>query len=259
MTDSTSNTAQLDQFRAQLAEVRALAAKKAAEDDARLAILESLPPVPCLPSISNIKTPSWHHPRAWLSFHHEYGKPPANYFEILEAAGWTAAPTCLAAFSNYSPSPEPCDWEDVPEEKRGSFGSIETLRMTEAIAPLWLDLGNYGSHQTAEAQAFMRAPDGLIYRVSVPVSDRNYRVTATRTEYPGGWRFDRNRMRRECPQAAHELRNEAGESIGHLSHESRLYYSGEQYLRAPMYWSPIVDSGEFDLSPAAILDYLLSL
>lgn len=225
-------------------------AKRALRDAFEDRILSALPPELEAPTISNESERAFFDQAgAWLSFR-SYSfdrKPGADTLHALELAGFKPMACTFTKWDQYRGHPEPGAAEHIPDEK-GRY----KLTSTEPIAPLWIVPNQ---HTGSEAQAFYRSPDGLVLKVCVSTTAPAY-LTASRTEFPGGWSYKSGTAKIQFPENWHSLADVGGEIVAMLA-SPRAYVDTEQGLSGALYWNPVAHEQEdFPLSPAQLLAIL---
>lgn len=233
-------------------ELKARHASELREMEQREEIASLLPATLKLPTISNVKEKS-----AWISFSPDYGMDAKAFalsvFSELEKSGAKPLPLSLCKWGNYRRSVSPGLTTEIPDEKRGCFGSTDKLTDVEPIAPLWIVPCQFTG---VEAQAYYSL-NGYTLRVAVK-APLQARLSCHRVEYRGGWRFD-GACSVEFPQAWHALHNDQGECVTHISAHTRGYRDTEQGISGTIYFQPLTEQESFPLSPAQMLSKLIAL
>ncbi|RME32177.1 MAG: hypothetical protein D6800_00095 [Candidatus Zixiibacteriota bacterium] len=229
----------------------------------KLRILHLLPPDMQAPIVSYFQRNRRDgQPTTTLMYHPSHPDYyPARIVRELESAGFTAAPTFLAKWDDYRPSPFVGD----PQTARyWSFGSECNLADWWPIIPVWCELNSYTG---PEIQLHMLDPEGQPLKVSLGCS-KSYTiheygwavpawVTARRIEYVGGWKYDPKSARLVVPDHWEMITNTDGDPVAQKSAQSYAYAGfshSPQSAEGEIYWTPIVD--DLNMKQSEIIDYL---
>lgn len=159
-----------------------------AELNRKLAVYKMLPegeePIVC-----NFNKTTPHEVSAWVSYHGPAYDPdkkfnPVAVLEALESAGWSLIPEAsLIKWDTWRRSIEPS-----PLAVAQSHPHKSGYRFTDgdAVAPYWVTPNQFTK---VEFAAFMLAPDGNVYRVSINAPLRAH-ISCRRVEYFGNWKFE---------------------------------------------------------------------
>jgi len=238
-------------------ELKARHSAELAELNAKERICALLPESLSLPSIANLKATG--PVNGWLSFSPDYGTDAKAFaisvFSELEKAGFEPLPLSLCKWGNYRRSVSPGLVADIPNEKRGCFGSTDELNDVEPIAPLYVVPCQFTG---VEAVAYYRKGEET-FRVCVKAPLRAH-LSCRRVEYRGGWRFD-GACTVEFPKAWHEIhgQDDDAQCVAHISARTAGYRDTDQGITGVIYWQPLTEQSEFPLTPSQFLAQLFAL
>ncbi len=206
------------------------------------------------PTISNVRAaPKDLDPSAWLSFSapsYDPGKTwnPLAILQALESAGWKQAPASLCKWGDYRRSAYPGLTDAIPDTKGGSWmGSTDKLTDVSPIAPMWIVPCQ---HTNADAQLFMTAPDGRLFKVSVDVPHL-VSIHARRREFRGGWSYERGTAKLQFPEAWH------GHEHCRINENSRAQVDTDQGISGAVYFSPHDEQSAWPMSASEFLASLI--
>lgn len=236
-------------------------AKEALSRELRDRITAELPDHIQMPTISNESLKAFFgQPGMWLSFsRRDYDKDamdPVFTLKSMEDAGFRVIPASLCQWEHYTPSAHPGRPEDIPDTRRGGFGSTDTLNSVEEIAPLWITM-SFPHSRYAKANVFMMSPSGLTVKVmlDVPFQWGAPRITARRVEHGDHVTYENIGL--VFPPAWEVVYN-GGNSVAQRQQNTRAYRSTESSASAYLYWTMLVEREDFPFTPSEFLAVLMA-
>ncbi len=225
-------------------------------------ILDMLPVTLPNPTISNLDTKTASERCPWVSFQaarftDEKPYDASSVFLGLEAAGWRPQMLSIVKWGAYRRSIYPAHQNDLPD----TYHNAE-FKDSEGIVPLAIRLTLCQYNHDNDAQAYYRAPNGLLVHVQVEVK-LPCSVNARR-QYAGGhqssdyWRFEHGTGKVSIPPTWMAIYPNAEESnpIATPSQYCQGYVDTEKSCSGMISWIPLLGQDDWKLTPGQFLKLL---